>query len=185
MTLPASIQVNAQFPFPATVRGNGPVTIGKQGGIWTAYLNLVGLSPIQPGFDPTTKYILIYDALSGAWIQGPISTVLAGANLPRIVTAAGVVTVTVSDTAILMNKSVGAATTINLPTAVSRAGLELVVKDYKGDAATNNITVVASGSETLDGFSNAAAQANGTAKIVTNYGAKTFAPLASGGWYLK
>jgi len=35
MTFPADIRVNAAFPFPALVQGNGPVTVAKASGIWT------------------------------------------------------------------------------------------------------------------------------------------------------
>lgn len=181
--MPQSLRSNLFPLFPATVMGGGPVTVNKANGIWTIALNLIGLGPIQAGFDPSTKYLLIFDATTNTWIQGPISTVF-GAQLPRIVTAAGVVTATAADYAILMNKIVGAATTINLPTAASRTGLPLIIKDYKGDADTNNITVVANGAETIDGFDNATAQANGTSKLVSKYERKVFYPLQAGGWYV-
>lgn len=58
----------------------------------------------------------------------------------RVVTAAGAITVTTSDYIICVNKSSGAATTINLP-ASPALGDQYVIKDCKGDAATNNITV--------------------------------------------
>lgn len=60
----------------------------------------------------------------------------------REVTAAGAVTVAADDADIIyINKTVGAATTVNLPSAASRIKSVTIV-DAKGDAATNNITIV-------------------------------------------
>ena len=70
----------------------------------------------------------------------------------RIVTAAGAVTVANTDHTIIVNKTAGEATTVNLPAgADAGAGKVYVIKDGKGDAATNNITITPNGSETIDG----------------------------------
>lgn len=83
-------------------------------------------------------------------------------NRVRVVTAAGAVTATNLDNVIVVNKTVGAATTVTLPTGY--AGLTLTVKDGKGDAAANNITLTpASGN--IDGA--------GSYVINTNYGYQT------------
>lgn len=182
-SLPYAIQGSVLVNFPAKTMGQGPVTVGKANGIWTVSLNLVGLAPLQAGYDPTTKYILIFDILTQTWVQGPIATIFGG-QLPTIVTAAGPYNVVPGDYAILMNKTVGAASTINLPVAASRVGVPLIIKDFKGDAVTNQITVVANGVETIDGMSNAAAQAAGVSKLTFNYQSKIFRPLAAGGWYV-
>jgi hypothetical protein len=71
----------------------------------------------------------------------------------RIITASGNVTVQASDNIILMNKTVGAPTTVTVP-APSAAGCAarlLIIKDMKGDASTNNISIVSSVG-TIDGF---------------------------------
>ena len=57
----------------------------------------------------------------------------------RVVTAAGAVTVTTADYAVIVNKTVGAATTVNLP--AGSTGLTFIIKDGKGDANANNITI--------------------------------------------
>lgn len=67
----------------------------------------------------------------------------------RVVTAAGAVTVSATtDYCIVVNKTTGAATTVNLPAVA--AGLTFVIKDGKGDAATNNITLTPAAG-TIDG----------------------------------
>jgi hypothetical protein len=76
--------------------------------------------------------------------NGTVSPTLAQLFGGRVVTAAGAITATTTDHIIEVNKTVGAATTINLPACNSNAGLILVIIDGKGDAATNNITLVPS-----------------------------------------
>lgn len=67
----------------------------------------------------------------------------------RIVTAAGAVTVDANDSDIIViKKTVGAATTVNLPLAASRTKAVRIV-DGKGDAATNNITIVPQSGESI------------------------------------
>ena len=82
----------------------------------------------------------------------------------RVVTAAGAVTVTTADTIVVVNKTVGAATTVNLP-ATPATGLRFTIKDGKGDAGANNITVTPAAG-TIDGAA--------TNVISTNYLARTY-----------
>lgn len=59
----------------------------------------------------------------------------------RVVIAAGAITVNAStDYVIVVNKTTGAATTVNLPSSPA-TGLSFIIKDGKGDANTNNITL--------------------------------------------
>lgn len=73
-------------------------------------------------------------------------------NLRRI-TAAGAVTVSATDEVIVIAQTVGAAITVNLP-ASPITGRTYTIKDGKGDAATNVITVDADGANTIDGAAN-------------------------------
>lgn len=62
---------------------------------------------------------------------------------------------TSSNHVVLINKSTGSATSVTLPnTASLTVGKVIIVKDAKGDAATNNITITGNNSETIDGQSN-------------------------------
>ncbi len=89
-----------------------------------------------------------------------MTAISQGLNLnPRIVTAAGSVTLTSTDYTVIIEKTVGAATPVILPTNV--LGEAFIVKDGKGDAATNNITLTPL-SGTIDG--------SPTYVINTNYG---------------
>jgi len=185
MTLPASIRVNTSVPFPALVTGTGPITISKKNGIWTVGFSFSSFGiQIPTSTQLPTDFVLIYDSIAQTYFQVSLTTLIAiTSNVYRIVTAAGDVTVLAGDTTILMNKTVGQATNIALPTSASRGGVPLTIKDYKGDANINNITFVPSGTETIDGLSPAAAITAGIALIDTNYGKRTLFPLLAGGWY--
>lgn len=59
-------------------------------------------------------------------------------------------TLTDANQVVLVN-STAAVRTVTLPTAVGREGRRFTIKDWKGTAATNSITVDADGTETIDG----------------------------------
>jgi len=79
----------------------------------------------------------------------------------RKVTASGDITVSgTADYFICVDKGTGAATAVNLP-ASPGTGLTYLIKDCKGDAATNNITITPAAGD-IDG--------SGTYVISNNYG---------------
>jgi hypothetical protein len=187
MSPPARIRINASVPFPAQVQGSGVVSLSKVAGIWTVGVSfpLLAIQSPSSGNFPT-DYVLVYDSIAKVYFQCPLSTIAAaaaGASY-RIVTAAGDVTVLVTDQVLLMNKTVGAATNIFLPTSASRSGTPVTIKDYKGDSLTNNITIVPQSGETIDGYSAAASVANGAALIRVANDKRVLYPLTAGGWYM-
>lgn len=97
-------------------------------------------------------------------IMALLTTISQGLNInPRVITAAGAVTLSSTDYTVVIKKTVGAATPVNCPVNVS--GEAFIVKDGKGDAATNNITITPA-SGTIDG--------SPTYVINTNYGSVSF-----------
>lgn len=70
-----------------------------------------------------------------------------------------------TDVALLINKTVAGATPITLPTpALSRA---ILIKDMKGDAGTNNITLDAGTGKTINGLQTLVMDANyGTTMLI-------------------
>ena len=60
--------------------------------------------------------------------------------------------------------------------SASRTRGPVQIKDGKGDAATNNITVAFSGGETADGLT--------SVPIRTAYGSVQLAPNPAGGWVI-
>lgn len=82
-----------------------------------------------------------------------------------------------TDTTILVLKTIGSATSIVVPAAVSmQYPFGIFIKDAKGDAASNPITVTFSGGQNCDGLT--------TMTINNAYGWLKIVPLPGGtGWY--
>lgn len=96
----------------------------------------------------------------------------------RIITGAGAVTVAATDGYIFLNQGTPAAVTVNLPAAASRpTSLELTIKDLAGVATNDPITVVANGSETIDG--------SASVTLTTNKASCTLVPISGTGWAIK
>lgn len=81
---------------------------------------------------------------------------------------------TTTDTLLLVSTT-GAAVVINLPSASSRNGYRLRIKDSGGDAFTNNITINRNGTDLIEGLT--------SLTISTNYGGYDLIPV-TGGWII-
>lgn len=185
MSLPANILVVVGAPFPARVQGAGFIALSKANGIWTIRPDYTVLAPLLTLAELPSSLIAIYDPATGQFNSITAAQLGgSGSSIYRMVTAAGDVAITGNDFVILMNKTVPAATNINLPASIGRNGVPVTVKDYGGIALANPITFVVAAGETIDGFTQTQANTNGVSKISTNYGKKTLFPLTSGGWYL-
>jgi hypothetical protein len=90
----------------------------------------------------------------------------------RIVTAAGAITALTTDDIIVVEKAVGAPTTVNVDWSLRKRALTIV--DGKGDAATNNITIVPAAGQTQYAI------ANNQVVIDGNGAQVTLTPLADG-----
>jgi hypothetical protein len=80
----------------------------------------------------------------------------------RVFIAVGSIAFTQSDDVVVVNKTAGAATAVNIDAALNYAGRDVEIVDGKGDAAANPITITPGGGKTING---AAAYV-----INTNYG---------------
>lgn len=89
----------------------------------------------------TAPYLTAQDQAINAVLGKFNNTNIGGGQIifTRVVIAAGAVTVTAADYMVIVNKTSGAATTVNLPAGVLNT--IFIIKDGKGDAAANNITV--------------------------------------------
>lgn len=186
MTLPVNIRALVKVGFPTQVYGSGFVVVTKANGIWTVSADYTKLAALVLPVDLTQYDIAVQNITTKAFSSLTAAAFLGSIeNNYREVTAAGDVTIAANDVGILLNKAAGAATNINLPAAATRNGAPVWVKDYKGDANVNNITFVMAGVETVDGFTQAQANANGRSKLTIAYGAKVFYPRVLGGWYIR
>lgn len=136
----------AGFALPL-LGGNG-IKSTKSGGIWTVDLDYADLVELT-SFDASQKLFAVYDRSSGIWNQVSFATLIAAGQTSQVITT-GDCTVQPNDGLIIINKTVGAATTVTLPAASLKVGKVKIV-DFKGDASTNNITVSPNGAETFNG----------------------------------
>lgn len=79
----------------------------------------------------------------------------------------------ITDGLILIN--VAGAAVVNLPTAASRSGYPLRIKDVSGAASTNNITINRNSSDTIEGLTSIV--------ISADYGGYSLIPI-TGGWVI-
>ncbi len=98
---------------------------------------------------------------------------------PTILTSGATVGVpyvpSVFENRILLNKTVGAASGVNIGGGAARNNRPIMVRDIKGDADVNNISVVFTG--TCDGLASPIV-------IASAYAGYIFNPLPNGNWYL-
>ena len=127
---------------------------------------------VAPGNEATGVNYSITSALLGALIAGV-------AQAPTIILAGATVGTpyvpTIFQTRILFNKTVGAASGVNIGGGAARNNLPIMIRDIKGDADVNNITVTFTG--TCDGLASPIV-------IQSQYAGYIFNPLPNGNWYL-
>lgn len=117
----------------ATPSGTGVTGPGSSTDTAIARWNGIGGTTLQDSG-------ITIDGSNNMTIPGRLIT-QSGRNIKvRVVTASGAVTVATSDYVVVVNKTTGAATTVNLPSSPS-TGDTYSIKDGKGDAATNNLTL--------------------------------------------
>lgn len=84
-------------------------------------------------------------------------------------------TITATDVALLINKTVGSATAITLPTPT--LGRVLIIKDMKGDSGTNAITLDAGAAKFINGLQTLVMNANYAATMVIGESATQWGTL--------
>lgn len=135
-------------------------------------------------FDGTTgKQIqnsgVIIDDSDNMTVPGILKTQSGKERKTRTVTASGDVTVATTDDIVIVAKTSGAATVVNLP-ATPTTGVTFEIRDGKGDAATNNITITpASGN--INGAATLVLDKNYAAVEVTYNGTEWSAVVSTAG----
>jgi hypothetical protein len=98
-------------------------------------------------------------------------TLGSGMNVKvRVFVGSGAVSISNADYIVIVKKATGAATTANLPSSPNQ-GDTYMIKDGKGDAHTNNITVTPA-SGTIDGAPTYVMNTNYAAKLVVYNGSE-------------
>jgi hypothetical protein len=115
--------------FPGRVEATSPILLDKTGGNFTFSMDMTAL-----------------EAMLAAVFE-PIH-----AHADQNITSGTSVVVLTNVETVRVNKTVGSATTLTLPPANTMLFPVLIV-DWKGDAATNNITINPTGTEKIQGLS--------------------------------
>jgi hypothetical protein len=191
------VKLKALISFPSQAYGRLGIDVAKSNGsffidIDYSEFGVVSSLPVNPNL-----CTLVYDVALRTYVLAPVSLVgtggladapndgftygrnsaawvrlVAATRAQRIVTASGPVTALATDDIIIIRKTVGAPTTVNVDWSIMTRPLTIV--DGKADAQTNNITVVPSAGQTQF------ATVNYPYVIDSNGGAITFTPLADG-----
>jgi hypothetical protein len=121
---------------------------GRQSTAWQKVLALAGGTL-------TGRLFLVADPLSPfeAATKAYVDDAVASGFVPtqQVVVNPGNVTVVGSDSLIVLNKAVGQPTSVQLPPAASKIG-RVKISDWKGDADTNNITILPAAGEMISGL---------------------------------
>lgn len=159
--------------FPARVEVTDFLTVKKVNGTYTFGDDYSILGTLNT-FDPSSFIIAVQSLANGSFSALTIGNLLGSAYTEQDITS-GDVTVQNADGLIKINKTIGAATSVTLPLASLKVGPVKVV-DWKGDAGTNNITIICSGSDKFNGNLS-------SWKIAADGGSIVFTPLKDGTGY--
>lgn len=177
MALPTYVTIT-DLPSGTTPSGTEPIETIQGGNSVFLTLSTIfaALAPGQIPTGGTTGQLLGKKSGTNYDTQWESADTVNGfLSAPKFVTSGASYSVLAADVRVLVNKTVGSVTSIVLPDSTTKTG-PVLVKDLKGDAATNNITVTFTGGQTCDGLSSVV--------VGINYGSYWFTPLSTGGWYL-
>lgn len=137
-------QLGVSFP----VIGRTGLFFERLNGAWYGDLDYSDFVEIG-SFDVSQKLFAIYDRTTGVWNRISLASLISAGQTQQFITD-GNATVQPNDGLISIGKTVGAATTVTLPLASQKVG-PVKIADFKGDAATNPITINTQGSDTFSG----------------------------------
>lgn len=164
--------------FPALIESTTGVLVQRVGRTFTFLLDWLSVAVVDSIADPTSRFILV---VSGTGTADQLYERIAlddfqasVAGLVQVITAGGTQNIDAATSVVIVNQTVGAAITLNLPAAAGKVGPVKVV-DWKGDAGTNNITIAPNGAETFNG-------AAATWVIGNNSASSVFSPYAGHGY---
>ena len=140
--------------FPALINAAVGLAVTRVGRVYTFLQDWLSIAEVDSIADPTSRYVVV---VSGTDSSDQLYERLAVDNFisstagnVQLITAGGAQNIEETAAVVVVNQTVGAAITLTLPLSAAKVGHVKVV-DYKGDAGTNNITVVPSGAEEFQG----------------------------------
>lgn len=136
--------------FPANVEGDAFITVAKANGAYTFGADYTILDDTAFA-DPANTLVAVWDASAQIFKQTTLSALIAGTTgIVQHITDPGPADILPNAGIVLVDQTVGAAITLNMPLASVKT-CPVLISDWKGDAGTNNITVAMAGSDELPG----------------------------------
>ena len=140
--------------FPALINAAVGLMVSRVGRVYTFAQDWLSIAAVDIIADPTSRYLIVVSGTdSSDHVYERIAvddfTASTSGNVQEI-TAGGAQNIEETAALVQVNQTVGAAITLTLPASAGKVGPVKIV-DWKGDAGTNNITVVPSGAETFQG----------------------------------
>lgn len=161
--------------FPANIEVENFLTVARANGTYTFSTDYTLLNS-NAILDPAQTLIAVYDEGAGIFKQMSLSAFIASTTqIEQHITAAGPVAVLNNTGIVRVDQTVGAAITLNLPAAASKT-CPVLIADWKGDAGTNNVTIVPNGAEKIQGQS--------TWTIAGDTGSVFLRPIAGAGYVI-
>ncbi|MBR2118493.1 MAG: hypothetical protein IJ935_07445 [Afipia sp.] len=145
---PSGLKLKGAAGFGLPLIGRIGLLFQKIGGIWYGDLDYSQFAEIT-SFDATQKLFAVYDRTTGVWNRVSFASLIVAGQTMQYVTAGDVV-VQPTDGLIIIDKTVGAATSVTMPASTAKVGRCKIV-DFKGDASTNPITTGLAGSDKFNG----------------------------------
>lgn len=145
-----ALKLKTALRLPASLLGANFVTVTPSGQAYVISADYTKLDPTAI-IDPSATLMAIYDANTTTYKAASLSTLISQAGqIMQQITAAGPAAISNNAGIVIVNQAAGAAITLNLPAAASKT-CPVLIADWKGDAGTNNITIVPNGAEKIQG----------------------------------
>lgn len=165
----------SQLPSGSPVQSGDLAAISRSDGFgaYNSYRIALGTISSQdlPSYTGLSGYFLSNNGSVLEW--SPPSSAVIFTFFIREVTAPGDITVTNGDSLIAVENNSSSPTNVFLPMASVASGKSFVIKDALGFAGANNVTIIPSGADLIDG--------GATLVLNIGYQAFTLAPK-TGGW---
>lgn len=142
--------------FPAVVNAATGLGLSITSGTFNFFLDFTKFLRVFSVPDTAAATVLVYTpdpsdpTTNGMYNLMSIADFIGSASLKVQMVTSGNAAILSDSNLVIVNQTVPGPSTLTLPPASQKAGMALIV-DWKGDAATNNITIALSGGETFQG----------------------------------
>lgn len=146
MTLPSSIRVNPNVPFPALVSGDAPVVIRKSNGIWRVGLSTKTIAQQFPvGTQLLNDFLIVYDETANTFFK--VAMVMFQQVNQRSIASSTDLPLTNDDSILNINNVADLG--ISIPLASTRSGMSFRFKNLPGSSLQ---TLTPSAPDLLEGL---------------------------------